>query len=96
MPRAPGNDGAGHVEFEVDEQRAADEKKQGDVGVYEPVEQVFAEGRLHTVDLGSGEVWRLLAAVRRIISRPSRAAMRSVSLEETKSMRSLSRASSAV
>ena len=51
-----GNDGAGGVEFEVDEQRAADEKKQGDVGIDEPVEQVFAEGGLHTVDLGSGEV----------------------------------------
>jgi hypothetical protein len=38
-----GNDGAGRVEFEVDEERAADQHEQGDVGIDQPAQQLLAQ-----------------------------------------------------
>jgi len=39
-----GHDGSGHVEFEIDEQAAAEQKKHVEVGAGEARQQTFARG----------------------------------------------------
>ena len=51
-----GDDGAGDVEFEVDEQGSADQQHEGEVGVGEAAEKLLAEGGFESDDAGVAQM----------------------------------------
>ena len=88
-----GNDGAGDVEFEIDEQAAADEQEDVEVGAGEAGEQALAHGGREGFDVWRGEVEGVVAPLKRLMVLAVEWASRALSSGATTSMRLSLRAS---